>query len=87
VDDCLLFAKDSLIIDQLIQDLSTSFLVQDEGDVNAFRGVQITTDPATKTITFTQPNLIQQITSDMGLTASSNGKDTPVDSVLHTDIS
>jgi hypothetical protein len=54
VDDCLLFAKDSTVIDNLIADFSKSFLLQDEGDVNAFLGVQITKDPIYKTITFTQ---------------------------------
>jgi hypothetical protein len=47
--------------------------------------MQITTDPVHKTITFTQPNLIQQIISDVGLATSSNGKDTSVESVLYAD--
>jgi len=49
-----LFAKDSTVIDNLIADLSKKFSLQDEGDVNAFLGVQITKDPIYKTITFTQ---------------------------------
>jgi hypothetical protein len=87
VDDCLLFATDSAVIDSLIQDLSTSFLLQDEGDVNAFLGVQISKDPVIKRIRFTLPNLIQQILRNVGLSSSSNGKDTPVDSILYADSS
>jgi hypothetical protein len=74
-----LFAKDSTVIDNLIADLSKKKSLQDEGDVNAFLGVQITKDPVNKTITFTQPNLIQQIIQDVGLSVSSNSKDSPVD--------
>jgi hypothetical protein len=38
VDNCLIFAKNSTIIDKLIQDLSNSFLIPDEGDVSASLG-------------------------------------------------
>ena len=85
VDDCLLFAKDSKVIDKLIQDLSTTFLLQDEGDVSALLGVQIKKDPVTRTITFTQPSLLQQILQDVGIEEQSNRKDTPVDPILHAD--
>jgi hypothetical protein len=85
VDDCLLFAGDSTVIDKLIRDLSTSILLQDEGDVNAFLGVQINEDPVTHTITFTLPSLLQQVLHDVGIRANSNGKDTPADSILHAD--
>jgi hypothetical protein len=36
VDDCLIFAKDNSTIDNLIQFLSKSFLLQDVGDVSTF---------------------------------------------------
>ncbi len=61
--------------------------MQDEGDENAFLSVQISQDTVKKTITFTQPNLIQQIMSDVGLMTSINGKDTPRDFVLYADTS
>jgi hypothetical protein len=53
--------------------------------VNAFLGVQINKDACTKTITLTQPALIQQVLQDIGITPSSKGKDTPVDAILYAD--
>jgi hypothetical protein len=81
----LIFAKEDWIINELINRLSTQFLLQDEGDVSAFLGVQISKDNIAKTITFTQPNLIRQILHDVGLTQTSNSKDTPTDSILYLD--
>jgi len=86
VDDCLIFAKDDAVINDLIKALSVAFLLQDEGDVNAFLGVQIRKDPKTKTLTLTQPNLIQQILHDIGFCGQSKGKETPTDSILHADV-
>jgi hypothetical protein len=85
VDDCLIFAKEDSVIDSLIKKLSQDFLLQDEGYVNTFLGVQISKDSTTKTKTFTQPHLIQQILSDVGVSSDSNGKETPVDTILHND--
>ncbi len=85
VDDCLIFARSDDTISSLIQSLSSTFLLQDEGDVSAFLGVQIAKNPLTKTITLTQPGLIQQIINDVGITKFAKGKDTPVDSILHSD--
>ncbi len=48
VDDCLIFSKSDAVITDLIQSLSTSFLLQDEGDVSAFLGVQIQKDHTIK---------------------------------------
>ena len=86
-DDCLLFTRDSAIIDDVINYLTKDFLLQDEGGVNAFLGVQIQKDPTAKTITFTQPNLMQQILADVGIQQLSNCKDTPADSILYVDTS
>jgi len=47
--------------------------------------VQIKKDPVTRTITFTQPSLLKQIIQDVGIKEQSNGKDMPVDSILHAD--
>ncbi len=41
VDDCLIFAQHDDTINALIKALSADFLLQDEGDVNTFLGVQI----------------------------------------------
>ena len=38
-----------------------------------------------KNLTFTQPHLIQQILSDVGVSSNSNGKETPADTILHDD--
>jgi hypothetical protein len=85
IDDCLIFSKESSTIDQLIKSLSKTFLLQDEGDVSAFLGVQIQKDKTTKTISLTQPGLIEQVIKDVGLDQYSKGKDTPVDSILYND--
>jgi hypothetical protein len=78
----LIFSKESSTIDQLIKSLSKIFLLQDEGDVSAFLGVQIQKDKTTKTISPTQPGLIEQVIKDVGLDQYSKGKGTPVDSIL-----
>jgi hypothetical protein len=85
VDDCLIFSPSNDTIDTLIQSLSTKFLLQDEGDVSAFLGVQVATDPTSKTITLSQPGLIEQVIRDVGLDQYSKGKDTPADTILHAD--
>ena len=41
-DDCLMFAHDNSIIDDLCKCLSTKFLLKDEGDIEGFLGIQIT---------------------------------------------
>jgi hypothetical protein len=86
VDDCLIISKDDTTIDTLIKTLSKSFLLQDEGDVSAFLGVQINRDTQSKSIELTQPALINQVIKDVGITTFSKGKDTPVDSILHADL-
>ena len=73
------------VVNKLIAELSKNFLLQDEGDVNAFLGVQIHKDQGSKTITLGQPSLIQQVIQDVGITHLSNGKDTPADSILYAD--
>jgi hypothetical protein len=85
VDDCLFFSPDTTTIDNVIHKLTKTFKLKDEGDVSAFLGIQISKDTTNKTITLTQPGLIDQIIKDVNITKSSNGKDTPVDSILHTD--
>jgi hypothetical protein len=85
VDDCLFFAPQASTIDRIIASLSKTFKIKDEGDVLAFLGVHITRDMLSKTISFTQPGLIDQIIRDIGITFASKGKDTPVDSILHPD--
>jgi hypothetical protein len=71
VDDCLIFSKSDDTINNLIKQLSSSFILQDEGDVSAFLGVQIKKDANNKTIHLTQPGLIQQVINDLGTDQSS----------------
>jgi len=86
VDDCLIFAQQDDTINALIKALSADFLLQDEGDVNAFLGVQTHKEASTKSITLTQPNLIQQILQDVGIRGQSTGKDTPANAILYADL-
>lgn len=86
VDDCLIFAPSEETINKLIQSLSNNFLLQDEGDVSAFLGVQVQKDTNTKTISLTQPGLIEQVIKDIGLDDFSKGRDTPADSILYADV-
>ncbi len=60
--------------------------MQDEGDVSAFLGVRITKDKSTRSLHLTQPGLIEQVIQDVGMDKYSKGKDTPVDSILYSDL-
>ena len=40
VDDCLLFAKDTKMIDMMIATLSTDFELEPKDDVTAFLGIE-----------------------------------------------
>lgn len=85
VDDCLFFSPDSTTMDTIINFLSKSFKLKDEGDISAFLGVKISKNTQTKTIQFTQPGLIDQILCDANITLLSIGKVTPCNSILHPD--
>jgi len=63
-DDCLIFAQEDSTIDQLIASLSKTYMLEDQGDVQDYLGIRITSDPATKTITMLQTGLIESIISD-----------------------
>jgi hypothetical protein len=45
VDDCLFFAKDSTTIDAMIKSLKADFRLEEEGEVSAFLGIDITNLP------------------------------------------
>jgi hypothetical protein len=53
MDDCLIFAKDDNTIDELVKNLSETFLLEDQGTVHDYLGIHICSDPATKSITMT----------------------------------
>jgi hypothetical protein len=84
-DDCLIFAKEDSTIDSLLAELNKTYLLEDQGNVQDYLGIRITTDDTTKTITMLQTGLIESIISDVSLSSTSNTKTTPADSVLHSD--
>jgi hypothetical protein len=85
-DDCLIFAPDDKIIDALIQNLSNTYLLEDQGNIQDYLGIHIKKDATLKTITMTQTGLIDSIIKDLGLNNTSNSKTTPSDSILYPDI-
>jgi hypothetical protein len=84
-DDCLIFAKDYNTIDDLVKNLSETFILEDQGTVHDYLGIHICLDPSTKSITMTQTGLIESIISDVGLSSDNNTKTTPSDSILYPD--
>jgi hypothetical protein len=84
-DDCLIFAKDDTTIDTLINNLSNTYLLEDQGDVNDYLGINITKDNTTKAVKMTQPGLIESIIADVNLDSNSKTANTPSDSILHPD--
>lgn len=85
VDDCLIFSPLASVIDTLISNSGKTSILQDEGDVSAFLGVQVKKDTNQRAIILTQPSLIAQIIKDVGLNQFSTGWHTPTDSILHAD--
>ncbi len=83
----MIFAPSNEIINTLIQSLSAKFLLQDEGNVSTFLGVQVAKDTSSKTVSLRQPSLIDQVIKDVGLDPFRKGKDTTCDATLHPDIS
>ena len=90
-DDCLMFAWDDTTIDDLWKCLSNKFLLQDEGNIAGYLGIQIThtTEPdGSITIIMTQPGLIDQILEDIGLTGEKvTQKYMPATQVLQPNLS
>ncbi len=76
---------DPSIINDLIKNLSQTFLLEDQGSVHDYLGISITSDTNTKTITMTQTGLIESTIVEVGLTLNSNTKTTPTDSILYPD--
>jgi hypothetical protein len=92
-DDCLIFANDDSTMDDLCKSLSSNFLLKDEGDIKDFLGFRLSKsiDPAdgSVTIIITQPGLIDQILTDVGLirvnedSSPPHGKFIPATEILH----
>jgi hypothetical protein len=83
VDDCLLFAPDDAVIDTIINHLSQKYLIGEQGSVQDFLGLRITTDSQGR-IHLCQEGLISSILQDLNLDNSVN-KPTPAIHVLHPD--
>ena len=88
VDDCLIFAKDKLLADELIAELQGQFTLTEEEDVSAYLGVMMDIDKEKDCISMTQPFLIQRIIDLLGDSVSeANVKKTPAvyKEILHKD--
>jgi hypothetical protein len=83
VDDCLLFGKTESIIDAVISKLSTTYTIGEQGSVQDFLGLRITSEPD-GTTHFKQAGLICSILHDLHLTDSAS-KPSPAVHVLHPD--
>jgi hypothetical protein len=70
VDDCLLFARDDITLDDLLASLQSDFNLTCEGDVGAFLGIQFTRN-ARGQIEMTQTGLIAKIIKECGLDSES----------------
>jgi hypothetical protein len=73
-DVTLFFTPDDSTIDSIIQNLSKSFTLEDQGNVQDFLGIRIHKDPTSKSIHMTQPGLIESIIKDVGIHDQSNIK-------------
>jgi hypothetical protein len=83
VDDCLLFSQTEDTSTDLISTLSSTYNIGEQGSVQDFLGLCITTD-ADGTTHFLQEGLIASILQDLHLTDSAS-KPTPAVHVLHPD--
>jgi hypothetical protein len=71
VDVCLLFGQTEQVIQELIQQLSTKYNIGEQGSVQDFLGIHITTD-VDGTIHFRQEGFITSILQDLHLDQSSH---------------
>jgi hypothetical protein len=83
VDDGLLFSKSTSVIDDLITSLSRRYVIGEQGSVQDFLGIRITTDTS-GAVHFHQEGLIRSILHDLHLFDSAS-KPTPAVHVLHPD--
>jgi hypothetical protein len=82
-NDCIIFSKEDSIIDTLLQHLSTFFILEDQGSIQVYLGMQITKDTVTKRIFMTQPGLIQSLLQDLNLLQDVKTKITSSVSILY----
>ena len=84
VDDCIVISPDDKLIDDWVEDMKKDYALEDEGDINAYLGINITR-PDTKTFKLNQPALIQRIIDSLQL-KDQRQHDTPADVTLHKDL-
>ena len=72
------------LVDEFIIDMKNDYHLEDEGDINAYLGINVTR-PTSETIKLNQPALIRRIINSMGL-KDQRRHDTPADKVLHKDL-
>ncbi len=83
VDNCILMSPDSSLIDDFIKDMKSDYTLEDEGDINAYLGINVTR-PTKDTIKLNQPALIQRIVDSLHLKDNQQHL-TPADRVLTPD--
>lgn len=83
VDDCLIFSQTTDVIDDLLNTLQSTYVIGEQGTVQDFLGLRISTD-SDGALHFQQEGLINSIISDLHLTDSAS-KPTPAVHVLHPD--
>jgi histone deacetylase 1/2 len=76
-DDTLMLGPDAKELDEVFTLLEFTFTISDEGNINDYLGIRVTRTDDGKMM-FTQPQLIDSIISDCGLSkANAKPKDTP----------
>ena len=83
VDDCILMSPDSKEIDAFIADMQKDYTLEDEGDIGAYLGINVTR-PTKDTIQLNQPALIKRIIDSLQL-KDQRQHDTPADQTLTRD--
>ena len=83
VDDCILFSPDAKEVDAFIEDMKKDYTLEDEGDINAYLGINVTR-PTKDTIKLNQPALIKRIIDSLHL-KDQRQHDTPADQTLTRD--
>ena len=76
-------SPDANKIDDCIRDLGKDYSLEDEGNINAYLGINVTR-PSTDSIELNQPALIKRIIDSIGL-KDQRMHDTPADVVLTPD--
>ena len=83
VNDCILISPNPQLLDEWVADMKRDYTLEDEGDINAYLGINVTC-PTKTSIKLNQPALIQRIINSLNLKDQCQ-HDTPADSVLFKD--